>query len=172
MLLITNAAADNDAEEIAKVGEAFKLVDNFPLYAEIRFKVDDATESDIWFGLITGATYFTQPDDAVVFTKDDGDANINFITRYNAAETKTDTGQDLADATWIRLGFHWDGDGTVRYFVIQDGVAPQTVLAAGSHTTHICQDEELAVGFGIRNGEAVAKNMWIDYYKCVQLRVI
>lgn len=172
VLLLTTAGAENDAEELAKPVPAFLCADCFPLYAEIRFKVSEVIQSDFWFGLVSGKTWFTPPDDAIVFDKVDGNASIRFITRTGAAQTLTDTTIDLVDNTWIRLGFHWDGADTIRYFVIADGTAPQVISAAGQHTTHICQDTNLALGFGIMTGETATKALYIDYVKCVQLRVI
>jgi len=173
VLTLTNAAADNDSDELQQDCECWKLVNGYPAYFEIRFKVSDGLQSDVWFGLATGTGgWFVGVDDYVVFRKDDGDRNIDFVTCADSVETEVDTGQDLADLTWTRLGFHWDGEDTVRWFVIQDGDAPQTVLATGKVTTNICQDEEMAIGFGIRNGEAVAKVMYIDYVKGAQKRVI
>lgn len=172
VLLLTNDDADDDSDEILRPIEAWKLVSGYPLYAEIRFKVSDATQLDFWFGLIASgnAGYFAGIDDGVYFRKDDGDANIDFCTEYNTNITATDTGIDLEDATWIRLGFHWDGDATIRYFVIRD--SDRYILAMGAQTTYICQDQELQLGFGIRNGEAVAKQLWVDYTKVCQKRAI
>ena len=172
VLLITNDGADDDNVEISNMCECWKLIDCYPFYAEIRFKISDAIQSDFWFGLITGNTFFTPPNDYVVFKKDDGDANLDFANAINGAGNDTDTGIDLANLTWYRLGIHWDGAGTIRWFVIQDGNFPQTILATGTVTTSIVQDEELKIGFGIQNGEAAAKSLYVDYVKCVQKRVI
>ena len=164
VLLVTNAAADNDCNEILTQNESFKLVEAYPFYASIRFKISDPTQSDFWFGLITGTSYFGgPPDDAAIFSKQDGDANLDVITRTNAAQTLTDTGLDLVALTWYRLGIHWDGHDTVRFFVFRD--ADMYCLHQDAHTTHICQDEEMRLGFGIMNGEAVAKVMYVDYLK-------
>jgi len=171
VLLLSTGQTENDAIELAKPFEAFMCEDCYPLYAEIRFKISEAIQSDFWFGLVIGQGWFGTPADAIIFESVDGDASIRFITRTGAAQTLIDTGIDLADNTWIRLGFHWDGDGTVRYFVIADGNAPQTILAAGAHTTHI-PTTELQPGFGIRSGADGAQLLYIDYVKCVQLRVI
>ena len=170
VLIITNDDADNDLDELSLVGETWKILDSYPLYAEIRFKVSDATQIDFFFGLIAGASYYAGIDDGVYFRKDDGDANIDFCTEYNGSVTATDTGEDLADLTWIRLGFHWDGAGTMRYFVIRD--SDRYILATGTQTTYICQDQELRLAFGIRNGETVAKALYVDYVKVVQKRAI
>lgn len=172
ILALTNAAADNDSQEVASLCECWKLINCYPLYAEIRFYLDDVLQSDFWFGLITGATWFTQPDDAVVFYKLDPLADLYFRTRTNTLNTSTDTTINLVNDTWYRIGIHWDGGGTVRWFVFTDGDAPQVCAAAGLHTTNIVQDEELAIGFGIRNGEADAKSMYIDYLKVAQTRVM
>lgn len=170
VLLVTNAAGDDDLDELVYGCECWKLVDCYPLYAEIRFKINDALQSDFWFGLITGASWFTTPNDYVVFHKDDGDNNIDFTNATNGNTTTVDTTEDLADDAYIRLGFHWDGDGTIRWFVLRD--SDQYCLATGTVTTNIVQDEELALGFGIRNGEAAAKALSVDYVKVVQKRVI
>jgi len=167
VLLVTNGTADDDRDEITTQAESFKLLDNYPLYASMRFKISDPTQSDLWFGLIPAASYWAAtPDDGVLFSKQDGDANLDFITRYNAAQALTDTGIDLEALTWLRLGFHWDGDHTVRYFVFRD--SDLYCLAQGSHTTYICQDQEFRFGFGLMNGEADAKAIYVDYIKCAQ----
>jgi len=172
VILLTNAAADDDLVELIRVAEAWKLVTGYPLYAEIRFKVSDATQSDFYFGLIDGGAggYYAGVDNGVYFRKDDGDANIDFCTEYNTAVDANDTGVDLEDLTWIRLGFHWDGHDSIRYFVIRD--SDRYILATGITTTYVCQDEELKLGFGLRNGEAVAKVMYVDYTKICQKRAI
>ena len=171
VLLVTNDNADNDRDEILTQAESFKLLDGYPLYASARLKISDADQSDFWFGLITGVSYWAAtPDDACIFSSQDGDANIDFITRTNAAQTLTDTGQDLTDLGWIRLGFHWDGHESLRYFVFRD--SDLYCLAQGIHTTHICQDEEMRFGFGLMNGEAVAKAIYVDYIRCVQMLAI
>lgn len=172
VLLLHNDNADNDLIEVAGLCECWKLIDCYPLYAELRFYLGDVLQSDMWFGLITGNTWFTQPDDCVVFYKLDPLADLYFRTRTNTVNTSTDTGINLVNDTWYRIGFHWDGAGNVRWFVFTDGDAPQVCAATGIHTTNIVQDEELAIGFGIRNGEAAIKEMYVDYLKVAQLRVI
>jgi len=171
VLLLETGQTENDAIELAKPFEAFMCEECYPLYAEIRFKIGGVIQSDFWFGLVTGEGWFGTPDDAIIFDSVDGNASIRFITRTGAAQTLTDTGIDFTDLTWIRLGFHWDGDETIRWFVIADGNAPQVILAAGAHTTHV-PTTELQLGFGIRSGADGGQALYVDYVKCVQLRVI
>lgn len=173
VLLLQNAAAEDDNIEVTRLCECWKFVDCYPLYAEIRFKIDDPILGEFWFGFITGTSFFTQPNDFVVFECDGAvDANLEISNQVNGAGNETLTGHVLVADTWLRLGLHWDGAGTIRWFVIQDGDAPQTILFAGTVTTSIVQDEELTVGFGIQNGSAVARNMKVDYLKVCQKRVI
>jgi len=171
VLLITNDDADNDNDEITLQGESWKLLTGYPLYAEIRFKLSDATQSDFWFGLITGTTFFTAPNDYVVFKKDDGDVNLDFAVAKDGTGSDTDTTVDLADGVWKIVGFHFDGNGTIRWFVFTDGDEPQTCAANGSVTANIPDDEELTLGFGLQNGEGAAKALYVDYIYCAQRRV-
>jgi len=171
VLLLHTDSADNDNIEVTRLCECWKLVDKYPLYTEIRFKIDDISASNFWFGLVTGTSYFTPPNDYLVFENDGTDENLEISNHLNGAGNETVI-CTISDLTWYRLGLHWDGDGTVRYFVIQDSDAPQTILYTGSVTTYICQDEELRIGFGIQNEGDEARNMYIDYLKIAQRRVI
>ena len=171
VLLVTNGTADDDRDELLTPSESFKLLSGFPFYASFRFKLTDVLQSDFWFGLITGVSYWAAtPDDAVIFSKQDGDANLDVITRTNAAQLLTDTTIDLVALTWYRLGIHWDGYDTIRFFVYRD--ADMYCLAQVNHTTYICSDEEMRLGFGLMNGEALAKAIYVDYIKGVNLRAI
>ena len=162
---------DDDNGELTQMCECWKLDNCYPLYGEIRFKLSDVLQSDFWFGYIETASWFTTPDNYVVFKKDDGDAALDFANALTGTATTTTGIATLVALTWYRLGIHWDGDGTIRYFLIQDGNFPQTILATGSHTTNI-PTTELAFGFGIQAGEAAAKHLYVDYVKSAQKRVI
>jgi len=175
VLELVTEGDDDDNGELVQQCECWKLVDCYPLYAELRFKLSDAEDSDFWFGLITGvAGWFAGPPaDYVVFNKDAGDNNLDFVNDLTgaAAAVDTDTGIDLVDDTWYRVAFHWDGGGTIRWWVIADGDFPQTILATGTVTTAI-PTTEMTIGFGVQAGEAAAKTLSVDYLKIAQKRVI
>jgi len=172
VLVVTNAAADNDVTEIVRDAETFLLQATNPFYAEMRFKLSEVIQSEFWFGLVEGDVWFTPSDDYAVFHKDDGDVNLDFSCAKNGVATDADTTIDLVNTTWIRIGFHFDGAGTIRWFVFTDGDEPQVCSAMGTVTTNIPDDEYMTIGFGIMNGEAVAKILYVDYFKAVQRRVI
>lgn len=176
---LSTGAELNTRCEITQRNECWKLKDCYPLYAEARIKISSITKSVFWFGLIEGTTFVTgtHPDNYVAFFSPSGNANIEFLSRsLNAAYADygpfIDTGIDYAAGKWIRLGLHWDGEGTVRWFVIEDGNAPQTILATGLRTTYIPQAQTLTLGLGIKTSDSDAKSISVDYIKCAQLRVI
>jgi len=164
---------DNDNGELTQMCECWKLGNCYPLYGEIRFYLADVTQCDFWFGYVEGHTWFgVAPDDYAVFKKDDDNALLDFATRLGGAvATETSAIATLVNDTWYRLGIHWDGDATIRYFLIADGNFPQTISATGSHTTNI-PDEEMSFGFGIQAGAAAVKHLYVDYVKSAQKRVI
>ena len=72
-LLLTNAAGDNDLDFLQLKGESFKLSSSKRAFFEARFKVSDATQSDVIMGLQITDTTPLAVSDGVYFLKDDGD---------------------------------------------------------------------------------------------------
>ena len=164
-LLITNAAADNDRNELQKVGESFLLAAGKRAFFKARFKVSDATQSDFLIGLaVTDTTLQGSVDgdgvtDGIFFSKDDGDALLDVQVQKN-----TTTGQTRAAGiatvvadTFLEVAWAYDGVSEVKYFV--DGVHKGSLDASSTYLP----DTELTVSMAIMNGEAVAKTMTVDY---------
>jgi len=164
---------DGDNAELTQMCECWQMASCYPLYGEIRFYLGDVIDTDFWFGYILQHTFFTPPAEYAVFRKDDTDALLDFTNTVTGAAAPTTTLgiATLVECTWYRLGIHWDGDGTIRYFLFADGDFPQTVLATGSHTTNI-PAMVMSFGFGIQAGEGEVKDLYVDYVKSAQLRVI
>jgi hypothetical protein len=148
VLVITNDAADNDADFFQKVGESFKF--------KARFKVSDAVESDFVMGLQITDTSPLAVSDGVFFQKDDGDALLDFHVVKNGTATDVAGIVSVVSDTYLEVGFYYNGVNEIEYFV--DGVKR-------GHTavTNLVDDEELTISFGIQNGEAAAKVMTVDY---------
>jgi len=156
LLLITNTAADNDLVSLQKKGESFRFASNKKLFFEARLKVSDATQSDVVIGLqITDITPLDVTD-GVFFIKADGAATVNLLVEKNNTATTTSSVATMANDTFIRLGFYYDGASAIEYSV--DGVVTGT-----SVTTNLPDDEDMTVTIAIQNGEAVAKTMTVDY---------
>ena len=156
VLLITNAAGDNDLDFFNKVGESFLMAAGKQAWFRARFKVSDATQSDWVMGLQITDTTMLAVSDGIFFQKDDGDANIDFHVEKDGTASTALAIATNADATNVELAFHYNGIDAVTYFV--DGVRIGSLAV-----TNLPDDEELTIAFGLQNGEAVAKTMSIDY---------
>lgn len=155
VLVITNAAGDDDADFLQLESEGFRFVDGRQTWFAIRFKASDATQSDVVAGLQITDTTPLAVSDGVYFRKDDGDALIDFVVIKDSVATTVPNVATLVDDTFIELAFWYDGDTTLVPYV--NGAAKARVAI-----TNLPDDEDLTVSFGIANGEAVAKIMTID----------
>jgi hypothetical protein len=169
-ILLTNAAADNDARFHQKVGESFLATSGKKMFFETRFTVSDATQIDWVVGLQVTDTTPLDVTDGMYFMKDDGDTQIDFYCSKDATTgrlTTTNWATASAAATYMKLGFYFDG---VRYITLwKDGVETYTVDLTTTLTTYL-PDTTLTISFGVQNGEAVAKTMTMDYILAVMER--
>lgn len=154
-LLLTNAAADDNSTFLQKKGESFTFETNKKLIFKARFKVSDATQSDLVMGLQITDTTPLAVSDGVWFGKDDGDAFIDFHMAKASAQTDATAIATITTA-FVELGFYWDGNTTLSYWV--NGVQIGSLTDVTNLPT-----TELTVSFGVQNGEAVAKNSTVDY---------
>lgn len=158
-LLLTNDAADDDNQFFQKVGESFLLAANKQAFFKARFKVSDATQSDVVIGLQVTDTTPLAVTDGVYFLKTDGAATLDFICRKDATTgSNSDTAvASLADDTFCTLAWYFDGVSTVKYY------KDDALLGEVSGSSTYLPDTEMTISFGIQNGEAVAKTMTLDY---------
>lgn len=165
VLLVTNAAGDNDAYQAQWKGEPFKLLTGKFCYFEAKFRTAEITEIDLLFGLcITDTTLIPGFTDGVVWHKDDGDAFLDCKCVKNSSADEEDEIASLVANTWTRVGFYFDGYSTITPFL--NG----TAYPSKNLTTYIPNDEELTPSFAIMNGEAAAKALYLDYVMAVQAR--
>ena len=157
ILLVTNAAGDNDHDFFQLVKEGFKYESGKQLAFHIRFKSNDATQSDIVAGLQLTDTSPLDVTDGIFFLKSDGAATISFIVEKDSTQSTLTLPNSLADDTFMSLGFVYDPKDQ-KFHVYQDNVLAGTVV-----NTNAPDDEELTVSFGIQNGAAAAKTLSVDY---------
>lgn len=160
ILKITNAAGDND-NDFFQGKESFKFTSGKPLFFKARFKVSDAIQSDFVMGLQITDTSPLDITDGVFFQKDDGDANLDFHVEKDNTATSASAIATISDDTYITVGFYYDGGSKIKYYAGSDNSNPPKL--GESVIDNLPDDEELAISFGIQNGEAVAKSMSIDY---------
>jgi hypothetical protein len=165
VLVLTNSAADNDSIQLQKVGESFLLTAGKRAFFKARFKVSDATQSDLVIGLcvtdttLMGATAGAGVTDGVFFSKDDGVATLDVQCQKNATtgQTRAAAIATLANDTFVTVAWAYDGKGEIAYFVNDQQIGTLNASAA------YLPDTTLTASFGIMNGEALAKNMTVDY---------
>ena len=157
LLLVTNAAGDNDHDFFQLVKEGFKYEAGKQIGFNIRFKTSDATQSDIVAGLQLTDTTPLDVSDGVFFLKADGAATISFIVEKNSTQSTLTLPNSLADDTFMTLGFIYDPKDQ-KFHVFQNNVLAGTVVS-----TNAPDDEELTLSFGIQNGAAAAKTLTVDY---------
>ena len=157
LLLITNDDADNDHDFFQLVKEGFKYEAGKQIGFHIRFKTNDATQSDIVAGLQLTDTTPLDVTDGVFFLKSDGAATISFIVEKDSTQSTLTLPNSLADDTFMTLGFIYDPKDQ-KFHVFQNNVLAGTVVS-----TNVPDNEELTVSFGIQNGAAAAKTLTVDY---------
>lgn len=156
ILVLTNAAADDDSHFLQWTRETFRFQTGKKLWFKARIQVSDATQSDFVLGLQITDTTPLAVSDGVYFRKDDGDANLDFVVIKDSTATTATAFSTITAATWTELAFYYDGKSSIRYY-------KDDAFVGSSVTTNLVDDEELTISFGIQNGEAVAKTMSLDY---------
>lgn len=168
VLVLTTHTDATDYAEIYQTNETWRLYDNHPLYFECRMKVTTGATDLFYCGLgNANGEYAVGFADGVYF-RSDGDGNIDFCVEANTTVTAVDTGVNLSDLTWLRFAFHWDGSGTIRWFVFDDD---QVCLATGSVTSGFAQDEEMGLAAGVKTASGAVVG-YIDYIKCAARRYV
>jgi len=165
LTLTSTATTDNDGASV-QGNEVYKARADKSLWFETRLQCTDAVQSDICVGLTTN--FVTNPEamltapDRIVFQIDDENSSILCKTEVGGVETSTDSGIDLANNTYVTLGFRVIGTGQVQFFVNRELVA--------THTTNITQ-EELALAAMSLSGNATGTRVTtIDYLFAAQTR--
>lgn len=160
LLLITNTAADNDLVSLQKTPAGFAMTAAKRAWFSARFKVSDATQSDLQFGIVIVDTSPLDATDGIYFQKDDGAATIDVYVRKNAT-----TGSNLKAAiatlvtnTYITMQWYYDGAGRLYY-----GTNNTLLGSMDASSTYLPDATNLTVSMSLQNGEAVAKNMTVDF---------
>lgn len=153
--------ADNDSIFAQVRGEAFRWSASKRLFFTARFKVSDATQSDLVLGLQIRDTTPLDVSDGIFFQKDDGDANLDFYVEKNNTASSDLAFATISNDTFLVLSFVYDPNKGL-FTLYKDGVGVGSVAG----TTNAPDDEDLTVSFGIQNGEGSSKSMTIDYILC------
>lgn len=163
VLLVTNAAGDNDNDFFNKVGESFTFTAGKKTWFKARIATSDATQTDLVLGLQITDTTPLAVTDGVYFIKPDDAATVNFVVIKDSAATTTSAVATMANGVFVTLGFYYNGKDEIQIFVNDAQVGTSAI-------TNLPDDEVLTVSFGIQNGEAVAKTLSVDYIMAAKER--
>lgn len=158
---ITTDANEDDGINAQVIGEAFKLASGNIVYFGIRAKLSEATQSDFFAGLaITDTDILGGVTDRIGFQKLDGATDVKAMLEKDNTETLT-AALATADTSYHTYEFYFDGSA-VEFFI--DGVSVATPAV-----TNLPDDEELRVSVQFLAGSVNAKNVEIDWIRCVQV---
>lgn len=178
-LVLTNSAADDDVNMIYRAQEVFKWEPTKRLFFKARFKVSDATQSDVAVGLQISDTspIASAPTDAFYFLKTDGAATMTFKVGKNSSYTTSSTVATMVSDTFMTVGFAYNGKTyvdittpTLTYYVFEVYVDEVKVADVNVLSTNVCEDEFMTPFIALQNGEAVAKVLTIDYFLAAKER--
>jgi hypothetical protein len=158
LLKLTNTAGGTDVVWQQKLPAAVKLATGKRAWFKIGFQLSDATNTRCIVGLQNTNADPTAATDGVYFDKASAGLTANFLVKASSTATTTSSVATLANATQIELGFVWDGVSTI--FVYVNG----TVVAQSVATN--LPSANLTLTFGIKNANAVANTMTVDYIVC------
>ena len=160
------ATTDDDGGLFQTEEETYKFQSGKEIWAEAKVKNSDADQTDFYFGFATVVA--TNPEnilttgDRVGFQINDGDASIICKTEKDGTETSTDSGSDLSDSTYVKLGIHYDG-AKVEFYI-------DRILVA-THTANIVDDENLDIcGFHLSGNATGTRTSTWDYVMVVAER--
>lgn len=182
ILILTTDAGDNDLIFSQVQGTAFQPALNKKLFFKVRFLITDANadadsiaNTEFYFGLMkTNTDPFSAPlgagiGDGMMFMKDDATQDVAFYVQKDdtTGQLATPAVTTIDVATYTELAFSFDGVRYVRLY--KDDVYLQTIDLTATLSAYL-PDQTIGVAFGIKNGEAVAKTLIVDYLFCAMER--
>lgn len=159
LLQVATAAAANDASFYQQLTAAFLMGAGKKAFFKTRLKVANATNAVLQTGLIVATTTPLTATDGIFFQKDTGDTHLDVYCQKDTTTGKTSKADvaELANDTFVELGFYYDGESNVYFYVNSALVAK---LDASS--TYL-PDAALALSFGVVTGGVVAETLTMDY---------
>lgn len=159
VLVLTGGSADDALIVVQNKIEAFKFVAGKKMLYQTRFKLSDVVDSDLVLGLQITDTTPLAVSDGIFFRKDDGDALLDFVVCKNATETQKTGVATLANDTWVKADFYYDG-AELAVFI-------NDVAVADCPLTNMVDDEELCISIAVQNGAAASKVLSVDYVRAI-----
>lgn len=156
-LLITTDNNAADSTFIQAQFETYLMETGKKAWFKTKFQVADATDGlVIGMHILDASPLASAASDGIFFRSADDADTISLVVTKDSTETTLEVAT-LVDATDITLGWYYNGNDKVEAYV-------NDAYVGSVATTNLPDDEELAEGFGIKNGTAAAKTLNMDYY--------
>ena len=164
VLRLTTGSTENDGVQIQlggtgdgeTTGEGFAPVAGKNIYFETRFRTDDATQNDFFFGLHVEDTTIIagRGADYIGFRKDDGDALLDVECANTSTATEATSVTTLGASTFYKIGFKVTGTTSIDFWL--DDQLVRTI------STNI-PTALMKLSFGILTGDGSANQLDLDY---------
>ena len=169
LLTITTDDAENDGVALQSKVEAFNIDESKETFFETRIKAGDPTQTDWLCGLaIRDTTPFAGLSDSITFKCDDGSTAIRLVSETNMSGSIVSASvtavASMTDDTFVKLGWHYDGDSKIKVFSDDVHVATLSVVSG----TNLVTDEAMAPVVAVLTGEAAAQTITVDYLCAMQ----
>ena len=128
--LLTSATTTDDDGASIQGNEVILPAAGRTIWFEAKVQASDADQHDMFIGI--SENFATNPEacltasNRIGFQVDDGDASLLATSEVADTESQTDTSQDMADATYVTLGFRVNGTSSIEFFVNRNLVATHT----------------------------------------------
>ena len=137
------SSVTNDIAAIISNPLDFNFASTQQVWFYTGFKVTTAANDQIQLG-VSAANSALTPTAGMYFNKSAGASTIDFIVRKSSTSTTQSAVATLANDTFIRLGFYYNGKDAVDVFVNDNKVYSQTVL------TNLPTSTALALAAGLK----------------------
>lgn len=157
ILALVNSAADDDLNQIQWAVSTFRQTAGKKSWLKARFKVSDATQSDLLIGLYVADTspVASKPTSGFFFQKLDGSTSLTLQVGSASTYSQLTLGTMVSD-TYVTVGAYYDGYSTITgYF--------NEVRVGSVASTNLPTAADNAVGIALQNGDANARTLSVDY---------
>lgn len=147
-----------------RVAAAFRWEPTRKMWFESRFKISDATQSDIAIGLQVTDTSPLDTADGIFFLSIDGSAALDFRVEKNDTATTSAAVATLANDTYIKVGFYYDGGNSFDVYV------NNTKVTTLSNPANAPDDVDISITMGVQAGAAAVTTLTVDYMLAIAER--
>jgi len=152
----TNGPANNNYYYYVAVNEIAAMAPGKHIWFDTEIEITDVQKADMFVGLcakLSSGNLFDNRVDCIGFSMVNGGADLQYVASKDGSGNPADTGVVLSSLTTVRLSFVVTNLTRVDFHVNDRYVA--------NLKANLPNDEEMAVAFGLRNGDPSANAMSI-----------